>query len=177
MDEMTTIETGGIELVKYFEETEFHLPSIVYKFTNTRDEDAIIRLTERVPESIEPDELGFHNDYGWEHWAFDGRNLVFEYQLDGDSEFKTVIGIRRSAAPDPEDVLQEPEGLEIDPVEDTKSLEKAGNSFTRPAGQANGDAPLDTPATIETTLQKDDASDQKPSEQPDTESSGSTIVD
>jgi predicted nucleic acid-binding Zn-ribbon protein len=114
--EELTVTSDGVTVVKRFEEDEFPVPAIAFEFTSDRDEEVHIVLRDTVPEDIEVEDLGFHPEYGSEHWVIDDDNTIaFERDLDAGESYTTVYGIRATGSDDVEQFLTEPRFDEVDP--------------------------------------------------------------
>jgi methyl-accepting chemotaxis protein len=114
--EELTVTSNGVSVVKRFEEDEFPVPAIAFEFTSSRDEEVHIVLRDTVPDDIEVEDLGFHPEYGSEHWVIDDDNTIaFERELDAGESYTTVYGIRATGSDDVEQFLTEPAFDEVDP--------------------------------------------------------------
>jgi len=106
MESEITKERDGIQLRKYYEETEFEHPSVVYEFESLRVEPVTIHhLSENVPKSAEPTDIGFHRDFGSEHWHIEGHTLQFEYEVEGDAEYRTVYAVKPDKQPNAAELM------------------------------------------------------------------------
>lgn len=114
--EELTVTSNGVSVVKRFEEDEFPVPAIAFEFSSDRDEEVDIVLTDTVPEKIEVEDLGFHPEYGSEHWIIEDDNTIaFERSLSPGQTYTTVYGIRATGSDDVEQFLSEPSFEEVDP--------------------------------------------------------------
>ena len=113
--EEVTVASDGVVVVKRFEEDEFPVPAIAFKFQNRRDEEVTVRLRDRVPEGVAVEDLGFHPEYGSEYWTVDQDQIRFERAMEAGSEYTTVYGIRATGTDDVEQFLTEPEIEQVDP--------------------------------------------------------------
>jgi uncharacterized coiled-coil protein SlyX len=102
-----TVTTEGVTVTKSYGTDEFPVPAVAFRFRSERDDEALIRLTDPVPDSVPPEDLGFHPDYGRDHWSVEDGNAVFERRLDPDEQYETVYGIRTSDH-DPEQFMTDP---------------------------------------------------------------------
>ena len=113
--EEVTASADGITVLKRFEEDEFPVPAIAFEFESTRDEPVTVRMRDTVPEGVAVEDLGFHPEYGSEHWTVDDGGISFERELDPGTEYTTVYGIRATGTQDTEQFLMEPTIEAVDP--------------------------------------------------------------
>jgi uncharacterized coiled-coil protein SlyX len=135
-----SVTTKGVTVTKSYETDEFPVPAVAFRFRSERDVEAMIRLTDPVPDSVPPEDLGFHPDYGRDHWSVEEGNAVFERRLDPDEEYETVYGIRTSDH-DPEQFMTDPtldvEGLGDD-TDETETEDTDGTDESDDAGDVPG---------------------------------------
>jgi hypothetical protein len=110
-----TVSAEGVRVDKRFAADAFPVPAIAFEITSGRDEQVTVRLSESVPPGVETKSLGFHPDYGSEHWTVDGGTLVFERGLEPGGSFTTVYGVDRREAGGVEQFLTEPTIEAVDP--------------------------------------------------------------
>lgn len=84
----------GVTVTKEFDEDRFALPAIRYELSSTRTEPVRVRLVEDPPPSLEPEQFGFHSEYGSHDWRIDDGCLVFERRLDPGEDVTTIVGVR-----------------------------------------------------------------------------------
>ena len=113
--EEVTVASEGVTVKKRFEEEEFPVPAIAFEFESNRDEEVTVRLTDTVPDDIEVEDLGFHPEYGSEYWTIDDDQITFERDLDANSSYTTVYGIRATGSDDIQQFLAEPTLESVDP--------------------------------------------------------------
>ena len=113
--EEVTVASEGVTVTKRFEEDEFPVPAIAFEFESSRDEGVTVRLTDTVPDDIEVEDLGFHPEYGSEYWTIDDDHITFERDLDANSSYTTVYGIRATGSDDIQQFLAEPTLESVDP--------------------------------------------------------------
>jgi len=109
------VSSDGVTVTKRFEEDEFPVPAIAFEFESDRDESVTVRLSDTVPEGIEVEDLGFHPEYGSEHWTIDEDTITFERELDANSSYTTVYGIRATGSDEVQQFLTEPVIEEVEP--------------------------------------------------------------
>lgn len=117
-----TITVGDVTVTKSYETDEFPVPAVAFRLRSEREDEAMVRLTDSVPDGVPPEDLGFHPDYGSDHWSVENGDAVFERRLDPGEEYQTVYGIR-STDHDPEQFMTDPNldvrGLGDDETEET----------------------------------------------------------
>jgi archaellum component FlaC len=114
--EEVTVASEGITVTKRFEEDEFPVPAIAFEFESNRDEGVTVRLTDPVPEGIEVEDLGFHPEYGSEYWTIDDEHITFGHDLDPNTTYTTVYGIRATGSDDIQQFLVKPTLETVDPA-------------------------------------------------------------
>lgn len=107
------VSAEGIRVLKRFAADQFPVPAIAFEISSGRDEAVTVRLSDRVPMGVAVDDLGFHPDYGSEHWTIEENRITFEREFEPDASYTTVYGIR--AADDVGQFLTEPTVEEVDP--------------------------------------------------------------
>lgn len=154
--EAVTVSADGVTVVKRFEADEFPVPAIAFNIQSRRTEPVTVRLTDDVPEDVAVEDLGFHPEYGSEHWTIDEDTISFEREIDADSEYTTVYGIRATGTENVEQFLTEPSIESVDPpmeddgdlVEDTGTDAVrdviAGESDSVPGLEDTGDEEIET---------------------------------
>ncbi len=113
--EEVTVSVDGITVVKRFEEDEFPVPAIAFEFRSAREEPVTVRLRDAVPEGVAVEDLGFHPEYGSVYWTVDDGGITFERELEADTEYTTVYGIRATDTKDIDQFMLEPTIEAVDP--------------------------------------------------------------
>jgi len=144
--EEVTVASEGVTVTKRFEEDEFPVPAIAFEFTSNRDEGVTVRLTDTVPDDIEVEDLGFHPEYGSEYWTIDDDHITFERDLEPNSSYTTVYGIRATGSDDIQQFLAEPTLEEVDPPlpegeEHQDVIPESGDSVVKDAIAGDGEIP------------------------------------
>lgn len=94
--------TDGVRVEKAFDTDEFPVPAVRFDVENTRDEPVRVTITDDVPTSFEMDRVGFHPEYGSQHWtAYPDQRVVYERDLDAGESVTTVYGVRLGEDEDP----------------------------------------------------------------------------
>ena len=174
MSDETVVETDGVAVSKFFNAEDFPVPAVAFEVTSKRDADVTLTITDEIPDEFGIDQIGFHPEYGSEHWTATGDGVVrFEREVDAGEEFTTVYGVRMEdgqdetpflSAPDVEvdgedidevvppestDVVRELAGGERDTVPGLEDDEAAEAEVEASAGAGGGiDATVDDDAEI-----------------------------
>ncbi|MCU4717202.1 hypothetical protein [Halapricum hydrolyticum] len=109
------VSSDGVTVAKRFEADEFPVPAIAFRIESRRTEPVTITLVDTVPEDVAVEDLGFHPEYGSEHWTIDDQQIIFEREIEAESEYTTVYGIRSTGTDDVEKFLTEPTIEQVDP--------------------------------------------------------------
>ena len=116
--ETTTVVSDGVSVTKRFEADEFPVPAIAFNVVSRRSDTVTLRLVDAVPDDVAVEDLGFHPEYGSEFWDIDDDRITFEKEIEADTEYTTVYGIRATGIEDIELFLTEPEIESVDPPQD-----------------------------------------------------------
>ena len=100
------VSADGVRVLKRFAADQFPVPAIAFELSSGRDEPVTLRLSDRVPRGVAVEDLGFHPDYGSEHWTIEEDRITFERELEPNASYTTVYGIR--AAEDVRQFLTDP---------------------------------------------------------------------
>ncbi|AWB28619.1 coiled-coil domain-containing protein [Halococcoides cellulosivorans] len=110
-----TVSSDGVTVAKRFEADEFPVPAIAFRIESHRSEPVTLELVDTVPEEVAVEDLGFHPEYGSEHWTIDNDEITFEREIDANDDYTTVYGIRATGTDNVEQFLTEPTIRSIDP--------------------------------------------------------------
>jgi len=113
--ERVSVSSDGVTVDKRFEEDEFPVPAIAFEIRSDRSESVSVTIVDEVPEDVAVEDLGFHPEYGSEHWTIDEERITFEREMDAGSEYTTVYGIRATGTEDVQKFLTEPVIESVDP--------------------------------------------------------------
>jgi predicted nucleic acid-binding Zn-ribbon protein len=113
--EEVTVASNGITVIKTFEADAFPVPAIAFRIRSDRTEPVTVRLVDDVPENVAVEDLGFHPEYGSEHWTIEDDEITFERDIESEETYTTVYGIRATGTDDVEQFLTEPEIADVDP--------------------------------------------------------------
>ncbi|MFB6188418.1 MAG: hypothetical protein ABEI57_00905 [Halapricum sp.] len=109
------VSSDGVTIAKRFEADEFPVPAIAFRIESSRSETVTVRLVDSVPEDVAVEDLGFHPEYGSEYWTIDDQTITFERDVEPESEYTTVYGIRSTGTDNVEQFLTEPSIEMVDP--------------------------------------------------------------
>jgi predicted nucleic acid-binding Zn-ribbon protein len=141
--EMVTVASDGVTVDKWFEEDEFPVPAIAFEIQSSRSETVTVTLVDRVPEDVAVEDLGFHPEYGSEYWTIDEDQITFEREIEANSEYTTVYGIRATGTEDVEQFLTEPTVTSVDPPPEEGAaavVDDAGSDVVRDVIAGESDA-------------------------------------
>lgn len=102
------VERGDIVVDKRYEPDDFPVPAIVFEIRSDRQEPAEIRLVDSIPDDVAIEDVGFHPEYGADHWTVEGHRIVFARALDPGETYTTVYGLRKKDPEYAERFLTEP---------------------------------------------------------------------
>lgn len=111
--ESVRVSAEGVRVLKRYAAEEFPVPAIAFDITSGREDAVTVTLSDTIPEDIDIEDLGFHPDHGSEHWTVGEDEVTFEREIEPDSTYTTVYGIR--VADDIEQFLTEPSIESVDP--------------------------------------------------------------
>jgi prefoldin subunit 5 len=110
----TVVETDGVTVSKFFNAEDFPVPAVAFEVSSSRDADVTLSITDEIPDEFGIDQIGFHPEYGSEHWTATGDGVVrFEREVDAGEEFTTVYGVRMKDGQDETPFLSAPD-VEVD---------------------------------------------------------------
>ncbi|MFW6436990.1 MAG: hypothetical protein ACOCYZ_05095 [Halococcoides sp.] len=113
--EPVTVSSDGVTVAKRFEADEFPVPAIAFRIESHRSEPVTITLVDTVPEEVAVEDLGFHPEYGSEYWTIDNDRITFEREIEANSDYTTVYGIRATGTDNVEQFLSDPTIEAVDP--------------------------------------------------------------
>lgn len=160
--------TGGVTLQKRLETGKFQQPTVLYELESQRDTTVDVRVIEPIPSALEPDDLGFLGAPADHPWEINGPKIVFDRTLEPGGTYRTGVAARGDRAGAITDLLDAPEFVDIEDVEDTRATdvedgaaESTPPAVTDPAGPLierlvaelrEGTAPPETVAALRTEL-------------------------
>lgn len=128
MSDETVVETDGVSVSKFFNAEDFPVPAVAFEVASSREESVTLSIVDEIPDEFGIDQIGFHPEYGSEHWTASGDGVVrFERELDPGESFTTVYGVRMEEGQDETPFLSAPvvelQGENIDEVVPPESTE------------------------------------------------------
>jgi prefoldin subunit 5/biotin carboxyl carrier protein len=93
-DDAVTVSGDDVTVRKTVDTEQFQTVAVVLELTSHRTDVARVQVVDAVPEGVPMDDIGFHLDYGAEHWSVEDGTVVFERDLEPDEEYMTIYGIR-----------------------------------------------------------------------------------
>ncbi|WP_277541128.1 coiled-coil domain-containing protein [Haloarcula laminariae] len=124
--EAITVASDGVTVTKRFEADEFPVPAIAFNVESRRSEPVTLRLVDTVPDDVAVEDLGFHPEYGSEFWDINDDRITFEKEIEAESEYTTVYGIRATGTDDVEKFLTSPTIESIVPPLDEDETDLVG---------------------------------------------------
>lgn len=126
MADETVVEADGIRVTKSFDADGFPVPAVRFDIVSTRDDETTLTITDEIPDEFDIDQIGFHPDYGSEHWTATGEGVVrFERTIDEAEDYTTVYGVRMGDDEEPSAFLESPTitvGDDAPPVADIEDV-------------------------------------------------------
>lgn len=93
-DDAVIVSGDDVTVRKTVDTEQFQTVAVVLELTSDRTDVARLQVVDSVPEGVPMDDIGFHLDYGAEHWSVEDGTVVFERDLEPDEEYTTIYGIR-----------------------------------------------------------------------------------
>ena len=95
MDEdQRTVSAGEVTVTKRLDTNRFNTPAVSLEITSTADRSTSVTVTEPIPDSFAIENVGFHPEFGSEHWSISEDQIVFDRTIDPGEEYITVYGVR-----------------------------------------------------------------------------------
>lgn len=89
------LERSGVTLRKSLEDPVRNPPMAKYELRSTRDSAVPVRIVERIPANLDPENVGFVSSAGrTEGWRIDGAELVYGADLGPDESNRSAIAAR-----------------------------------------------------------------------------------
>ncbi len=89
-----TVSAEGVTVQKSITTEQFKTPAVAFAIQSDRDTEVRLRITDGIPGTIPTNDIGFHPDYGGEHWSIHGDVVLFERTLSPGEDYTTVYGVR-----------------------------------------------------------------------------------
>jgi len=113
-DELT-VSDREFSVRKSLNTDQFQTLAVVFDVRSSRNDSTRIQLSDTIPDRISMDDVGFHPEYGGDHWTIDGNRVVFERSFEPGEEYTTIYGIRDLDADEADGLMSDPA---IDILED-----------------------------------------------------------
>ena len=113
-----TAQVDGVQIEKSLALETFDTPAIVFTVVSDRETAAYVKITDPLPDEIDPDDVGLHPEYDSEGWRRRGGNLRYEGRLTPDEQVETVYGLRVASVNQPSALLAEPTIDDVDDADD-----------------------------------------------------------
>jgi hypothetical protein len=108
-DDRVVVSSEGVQVRKWVAEGDAPVPVVKYELASARDEEVVVQLTDQIPDHLDPDDVGFHDEYHGDRWKRPGPNAVrFETALAAGEDVTTVFGVRTNGIEDPGAFLERP---------------------------------------------------------------------
>jgi len=148
-EQVITVEEDGLNVEKRLAPEESDTPAVMFTIESEREGSAYVQITDPLPESIDPDDVGLHPEYDSDGWRRRGGNLQFEGRLDPGASVETVYGLRIAQVDRPSTLLADPQ------IDELIEAEMVGGASPGPSSDATGsreaDSTGDGSADAETT--------------------------
>jgi hypothetical protein len=156
-DDTSAPMTEGVRVRTSFDTENFPLRVVVFDIESEREDAATVTLQATVSDTIDIADIGFHPNYGEEHWTTRGRDITFEYDLAAGEEVRTICAYRGDQPLS--DLLENPT-ITVDPPlaaeteEDETGAEEADTGFAEEdADTEEAESDEAEPDTEETTAE------------------------
>lgn len=111
----TIVEDAGVTVTKAFDRDGFPVPAVTFRVESDRSDPVAVRIVDAIPDDFGIEQIGFHPEYGSEHWTATGEGVVrFERTVDSGEAFTTVYGVKMGDDGQAAPFLGAPT-LEVDP--------------------------------------------------------------
>lgn len=157
------VDLAGVTAEKSVVTTDNGILQITFDVTSTRTEPIRVEIRDLIPEDIHLDRVGFHPDYGREHWSIEHEHeVVYESMLEPHGDLQTVYAIKPDGPGDLSTVSTETE------ITGTIDGERApSNGSSEPTRATGGAEPSPQQSRDATDAGVDDIDEQVRTELPD----------
>jgi hypothetical protein len=107
--EAVTVSADGITVRKTVDTEQFQTLAVVVELASERDDLARVQLVDHVPPAVPMEDVGFHPEYGSEHWSVEGEAVAFERDFEPGETYTTIYGIRDYPTAEVDALLGEPQ--------------------------------------------------------------------
>lgn len=106
--EAITVTAEGITVRKTVDTEQFQTLAVVLELASERDGTARVQLVDPIPRDVPMEDVGFHPQYGSEHWSVEDAAVAFERDLEPGEAYTTIYGIRDYPEDEIDALLEEP---------------------------------------------------------------------
>ncbi|ALG82209.1 hypothetical protein HLASA_1316 [Halanaeroarchaeum sulfurireducens] len=111
----TIVADEGVTVTKAFDWDGFPVPAVTFRIKSDRSDPVDVRIVDEIPEEYGIEQIGFHPEYGSEHWTATGEGVVrFERTVDAGEAFTTVYGVKMTEEEEETPFLGAPT-IDVDP--------------------------------------------------------------
>lgn len=141
--EAVTVSADGITVRKTVDTEQFQTLAVVVELASERDGEARVQLVDQIPTDVPMEDVGFHPQYGSEHWSVDEGSVAFERDFEPGEAYTTVYGIRDYPSDAIDALLTEPQlGLvEVGPDSIDEVVEEERSEVVRDFISGEADLP------------------------------------
>ncbi len=104
-----TVSTDGITLRKTVDTEQFEMLAVVIELTSEREDAAHIQVVDALPTGVPMEDIGFHPEYGAEHWSVEDGHVAFEREIATRETYTTIYVIRDYPKAETGALLTEPD--------------------------------------------------------------------
>jgi len=109
-DGRVVASSGGVQVRKWVAVDAAAVPVVKFEMASARDEPVQVTVNDEVPEHLDPEDVGFHDDFHGDRWRRPApREIRFETVLGPGEEVTTVYGVRQDDVDDESAFQNRPE--------------------------------------------------------------------
>lgn len=151
--EPITVERDGVSVTKRLLTDEFPVPTIEFELASTLDQPVEVVLREYIPDGFSLEAVGFHSEYGSDHWsAYQDSRIEYSRTIDPNEMVRTIYGLRLGDESEATAFMGEPELVSVQAVQ--AGGVQSGDADTSSSATATSTTTTDEP--VETTIDIDD---------------------
>lgn len=141
--EAVTVSADGVTVRKTVDTEQFQTLAVVVELASERDDESRVQLVDQIPTDVPMEDVGFHPQYGSEHWSVDEGSVAFERDFEPGEAYTTVYGIRDYPSDAIDALLTEPQlGLvEVEPDSIDEVVEEERSEVVRDFISGEADLP------------------------------------
>ena len=106
-DDGVTVDADGVSIRKTLNDHQFETLAVVFDIRSGRESAAAVRIADAIPDGVVVDDIGFHPEYGAEHWQAGEDEVLFGRSFEPGEQYTTVYGVRDFDG-EGDDLLSEP---------------------------------------------------------------------